>query len=259
MEGFQPDPSEAERPEPSPVERLREAEPYFEHLVDEMAEGIKGGRWTDVLGDDVSGRVPALILHDIIGRYQTGHNKVPAQLSFAAIGFPSKESEAAINNSGLPATAKYDMHRDATERKDANLKARLQSLYGSGYTGRVLFVTEMMSTDQTVLRTSEILYELGVSHDVVSVADEKERGQRVVSGGDTLSYGGLDAPGVAAGTFTRLPHEHLYAEDPAFRAAVGVEKSGTDIVSYASRLDQLGVNNLRAEIAAMSDRLYQRL
>ena len=50
------------------AEIFEESRPAFDGLIDRLKEPLREGRWESVLGDDVSGRLPALVIGDLMAR-----------------------------------------------------------------------------------------------------------------------------------------------------------------------------------------------
>jgi hypothetical protein len=156
---FTPPPEDRDRL--TPTERLEAARPQLEQLVAAMAPDIRAGRWDALLGDDVSGRLPTLILRRIITR------------AYAAQGRPA------------PATYFVAMGQDVSYIYDDESSQRIMDVRDYLISGprpkRVLFITDNIALGGSIQTVQEILDDMGVRSDVAS-AQEKASLVENVSG-----------------------------------------------------------------------------
>ena len=169
MEGLSSDrqpewhPRPVELPEPAlvrdsfdgltPTERLEAGRPQLEQLVMELASDIKAGRWDAILGDDVSSRIPTLILRQVIARSYTDSGRPTPKTYFIAMG-----QEFSITD------------EDIDERI-----GQIQSYLASGNKPqRVLFVTDNIAQGGSIRTVLDGLDKIGIAADVASVQESAD-------------------------------------------------------------------------------------
>ena len=131
-----------------------------------MRKGIKERRWDFIIGDDASGRIPALVIWKTIRKIYEQENKkrksCPLPLIFVAGGRP-------------------------TEKRKELIKKRLEKLIKQGEirpNQRVLIVTEFIKTGQSLVSLLQALEELGIQYDIAALKGSliiKTRSQRMHS------------------------------------------------------------------------------
>lgn len=137
----------------TPIERLEAGRPQLEQLLTSMAPDIRAGRWDAILGDDVSGRIPTLILRSVIARVyaEEGIKQAPSTY-FVAMG---KEF------------SKYPRDEEDHQR-ELDVKQYLDS---GKWPQRVLFVTDNIAGGGSIQTVLETLDDLGIPCDVASVQE----------------------------------------------------------------------------------------
>lgn len=152
-------------------ERLREvfeeALPMFEEIVAQMREPLREGRWSALLGDDVSGRLPSLVLGGLMRRIAEAHGReAPGQFFFAggSVAFPSSSLS-----------------------REANLMKYIKEI-SPKLGDRVLVVTEYIYQGRTLRMIADALKEAGVSFDVASLASYEEEPEELLLGTDATFF-----------------------------------------------------------------------
>lgn len=118
------------------------------NLVEQLKTSIEVEEYTTLIGDDASGRIPALILKKI-SESITGN---PIKLLFIAGGKGTWWDPEKIQN---------------TEHKINNIKEYIK--------GRVLFVTEFMGKGEGMVNMAEQLEKYGIDFDIASVASRQTK------------------------------------------------------------------------------------
>lgn len=235
----------------TPLERLESARPDFEELVTKLAPDIRVRRWDALLGDDVSGRVTALLLHGVMARWYREQGYSAPQTFFLALG-RSRWDEGEQENA---------LFAYLSEAKKPH---------------RVLFITDNVGTGTTVSQMQELLDTFGVANDVASAQAETGLLHNVSLSHlerqpDARFYGvdsrprNSDTQQLHASSFTR----------PRWRSAIGVESYGNPTTealrSHALRKTHGGelksdtnlpvnadVTELRYAIDYMAEELYNK-
>src|SRR3989344_4807506 len=134
-------------------------EEAFERVLERMKPDILAGRWSSVIGDDISGRIPALVVRNLLERV-------------------SNEQESA-----MPPGFFYAGGEGVGKRRESLREyiGRIKPSLGQ----RTLIVTEYVLKGESIKTLAEILKENGIAFDVVTLygysdAEPKEQMSQVV-------------------------------------------------------------------------------
>lgn len=243
-EGVQPEDIKAMK-----VEDVRDAfadtKADFEHLIEKLSAGIKDGRWTAILGDDVSGRLPANVLGEVASRYAQEHGqKPPARLFFAGGGLLDISPDAKSREGKDWQT----LAEERQEKLEQYIKDQSQRLGN-----RVLIVNEHIMSGRTTKRICEALEKQGIEYDVAALwaGDEMPKlGEH--------SYVGKEYAG-ASGPFGSEVWNVLYKLGVPSNEATGVKKDGIEPIT--KRNDSANrdlVQVAREEVSKLADELYSK-
>lgn len=128
---------------------IAEIMPYMQQGVAEMRDNVLEGKYTLLVGDDTSGRIPTLILRGVISHVNT------------CLGRPSVEALFIRGKWG--GLASSDAHRLA--RKVAAAKGSLEEQ-------RALIVTEFMASGGHVKSIGQALHKADMAYDIFAVGRE---------------------------------------------------------------------------------------
>ena len=203
----------------TPVERLEAARTNFEELVADMAPDIDAGRWDLIIGDDVSGRIPALILADVIKRRYADKDIDPPNIRFIALGqhvLPDSYREYLIDQGEAD---------DGVFNEPSPTEEQLRNVVeGMGGSKRALFVTDNIGEGNSIRLIMGALEHHGIASDVASISESAILVHAMVSkhreqDPDTKGFGLKGDVNQQRGTL------HVSSMGrPRFRQAVGVEK-----------------------------------
>ncbi len=232
------------------VETVREAfadtKADFKHLVEQLAKGIKEGRWTAMLGDDVSGRHVANVIGRLATRYASEYGqKAPERIFFAGGGlydaFPDEESQ------------KGRTGKELMEEKQRNLKKYIQE-QAQRLGDHVLLVTEHIMGGRTVHQIGQILEQQGIKYDVATLWTGGELED--LKSPENNWYTGKEKAG-ASGPFGSEVSNVLYKLGVPLNEAAGIKKHDTDAVAKRDdSADRELVSVAREETTRLTDELY---
>ena len=214
------------------ISQLREP---FHDLLEKLRERIKNGDYQLVIGDDASGRLPALLMHRVVRAVyrKSGRGELP--LLFLAGSGGLQDSQ----------------RREKTEK----LESFIRSCIEETPLRRVLIVTEVVQTGESLRPLCHVLQDLGLQYDIATVGIDPpdgtpERACARLAGslGGEVVYGMKGEPSVYG--------EHRLA---------GVQKLPEDL--FAHRCDEVdgfdtdnsrkGAREARAEIQSLSEELSE--
>ncbi|HEY9714503.1 MAG TPA: hypothetical protein V6C72_13635 [Chroococcales cyanobacterium] len=207
------------------VAKLLEARQPLTNFADELSYGIRRNYWENVIGDDVSGRVPARITWEMMRLHskETG-TKLP-NLFFAAVGHETNNVDA------------------LSKWMDGNKVLK---------NGRTLLVTEYIEQGRTIAKFSSAFQRNGIPFDVATV-----------SARDAPVFVGPSLP-IPRSSSLLLSHESvshrmwLYSKNaPEYRAAIGVERVPDSITAVPNGADPKAIAELRQRMDQIASYLYQ--
>ena len=195
----------------------------FGHLVEKLADGIKEKRWTAILGDDVSGRLPALIIGKLTARYAQEHQmQAPKCLFFAGGGVPFEDI--------LQSKEGRDIFKEKQQKLEEYIHEQSKNLGA-----RVLIVTEHIVGGRTLRSISKALHAEGISFDVGSLWSTKQASvyrsmlEDEEDDFETRFYIGQENAG-ASSPFGSEVSGLLYSLGVPLNEATGIKKAGTEPV-----------------------------
>ena len=158
-------------PEVSRDKTLASLRDAFSSLARQASALALEGRYSVIIGDDTSGRIPARILHATLNRYLIAQKADPLPIVFW-------QSDS---------TGSREM-REALKAREPLLEAM------NARQGRALIVTEYISSGKHVRRMIEMLNKIGIDADVATVGLNRERLSYEGGVGVPLIDGGIDDP-----------------------------------------------------------------
>lgn len=125
------------------TEAIEEIEPAMNSLIEKLAPGIREGRWTSVLGDDVGGRLPATMVGSVMKDLAREHpGSINPQRLFIAAG------------------RDQDKRTDSIDDYIGAIKPQLGE--------RVLLVSEYVETGKTIIEMALSLRRQGIACDIAT-------------------------------------------------------------------------------------------
>ena len=245
------------------AEKVREAfievKDDMSQLTWQLAPGIKDGRWSAILGDDVSGRLVANIVGEVASRYAQEHEQpAPKRYFFAGGTIPYDDPQI------------MSWSRDAESEKVRERQALLQQYIDkiSNNLGKhVLIVTEQIRNGSTINRIGAALKAKGIDFDVASmwIRDTIEEQKRQFNSRnpdtfkDAMMYGGRENAG-ASDPFSSEVSAVFYNLGRVLSDATGVKKTA---INPASKINNEADRDLvilaREESSKLADELYQEV
>lgn len=158
------------------IENLREP---IEKILSQLYDDIEAGAYQLITGDDASGRIPALILNNVIkARYRAKGYSDPEMNFVAGVGSGHSRGKALDKTALLGRTSLVRQIKD-------------RILAGGGELKGALIVTDIIETGNSLRPLVEALENEGVSADIAAVFAtrglESIPGCRVVDGGGGAS------------------------------------------------------------------------
>lgn len=121
-------------------------------MLEPIMENIEGGDYQLLIGDDASGRVPALIVRKVIN------------------GIYAKNGIPPIPTRFIAGTRHYEAGEEESDAKRAKVARYLQELLAvTPGIKNALIVTDTISTGRSLLPLARSLKELGIFYDIVAV------------------------------------------------------------------------------------------
>lgn len=219
----------------------------FEHLVEQLADGIKAGRWSAILGDDVSGRFPALIVGNLAKRYAIEHGrKPPKQIFFAGGSVPFEDQPK--------------------ERKDRETQQKEQQQKLENYIhsqsenlgNRVLVVTEQVRSGKTLDRIMRALKKEGKMFDLSTLQARGEAADYKIDANGARLFIGKEHAG-ASDPFGSEMSNRLYDLGIPLNEAAGIKKEGTSPIAKRNSIaDAELMRHAREKATKLADELYTK-
>ena len=247
------------------------ARPHFQQLINQLKEPLQKGEYDSIIGDDVTGRIPALVVGEVANRLADDHTRPHPARFFYAGGSPgnstiSQAVKLAIElETGDPQYSSEGVrHIELVDRKkeeeirDQHLTeylSRIQPQIGD----RTLLVNDHIVWGRTIDRMARILHGKGVAFDIATLGSDGDlqtfidaraglpefQGVKWFSGGDQSERGILDNRDYS-------PNENK------LRQQIGVEKDWMQPISKrAPNFDGATVSAARAYLADYSQELYE--
>lgn len=230
------------------LEQLLRHREKIEHLLRELKEDIEVGRWGAILADDRSARLLGRVVHEVMRTYAGRHEQESPKLFFAA---GDKEIYGRRNE---------DMRKYARHLKEAS-------------DGRMLILTNVTDSGNTIRRLGGALREAEVEHDTAILADMHEW-RADADGVPERKYALLNElreenPGGKIYTASEAAVFEEKAEvrdilhsnyDPELVATGGVEKrteSDRAVTLRDERVPQKSINDIREAVKMLAEDMYQ--
>ncbi len=219
-----------------PASAVYSAAPSLERLVTGLRDGIKENRWSTVIADDVSGRVPGLLAWDQMQRWSHHRNLPAPQMYFMAGGYGRNKE------------------LDASE-KLAKLSARMEEEQIGKQPGRVLLVTDTIAGGRGIEPLIHALRMHDTKFDLASVSFlRKDPGPVRTALSLTNDVQFIHGQSSTAALYTGGVNSGL-----SFRNAVGVEKQDWEATTYANRKSMESVALLRRELVPISRHTFEKV
>lgn len=142
-------------------QEIADLEEPINELIRQLRYNLESGKYDLVIGEDASGRIPALIVKKVVDHIYKSHGHNQPQLKFIA-GFQTNISYGLDN-------ADFE-NLDESEQND--LKAKIETLKNdfSGYKGtKALLVTDYIFQGKSSASIKSILQDIGVELDIATV------------------------------------------------------------------------------------------
>ncbi|HVX58104.1 MAG TPA: hypothetical protein VG964_00015 [Candidatus Saccharimonadales bacterium] len=256
-------------PEHSPIDVLDEmlvkAEPHFIQVINTLKPAIVEGVYGSVLGEDVSGRFPALVIGKVMRRYARENSmRVPGLYFFAggSMGEIPHSITDAIAQQGDDFTPEKSVavQNMMDQLRNDNLSSYFERL--KPYLGaRSLVVTDQLTTGRTMYETSIALHNAEVDFDICTLAVAaklSEYGQMYLKCVPDFSSSIISGGSRDIKLMYSSPREH---GSPVLRRIIGVEKDWIMPLSRVADeegLDRAGAAEARRILSAYSDGLYEQ-
>jgi hypothetical protein len=148
------------------VKAINRIRPSIDELVHKLRPGIKGGEWSSVIGDDVGGRLPSLLIGELMQGHAREHGQASPQRLFLAGG------------------------RDQGSRMEAldRYIGEIKALVGP----RALFVTEYIETGGTIKDIVGLFKKHGINCDIATVQLNKETFDNGLNDADKITLDGVN-------------------------------------------------------------------
>jgi hypothetical protein len=223
-------------------EDLEVATDAMSNLVQELAPGIKSGRWDSLIGDDASGRLPALVIGKIMDRYAREHGTPQPERVFVAAGKirPGEEPDGFTNQA-------------ANRQKFVTLRRHIgDSRERLGE--RALVVTEHVKGNGITM-LGKALHDNGVDFDL-AVVDTRYTADKMLE-----AWRGY-FPDEFAGTELYKGSEHIqhtvFKDGTALLRARGITRDPLSPIAVPDDSNRDYVQAGRTEVSYLADELYSR-
>ena len=155
------------------VDALEKARPRFEHLTEELAQDYPHKKWDIIIGDDASGRLPALFVGNIVNRWRTDDGDPRTTRVFIGGGRVDDESFYHSDKMGFPPQLPLERYEEVQEEvaeKEAVIGETIDTfLPGAGERQeRALIVTDHIEFGHTVARIARALEDRNIACDVAA-------------------------------------------------------------------------------------------
>ncbi len=128
---------------------------FFENAIDELAENISEHKYDIVVGDDVSGRLPTLVLHGVMKKVYTSDGVDSPKLLF----FKGNKGGWGVD------IEEFKMWKE-------NMQKELLRYLQEGIinkNSKILIVTEFVKNNNTILNFNEIFGKIGLGFEVLAL------------------------------------------------------------------------------------------
>ncbi len=212
--------------EPAKLEswKLEDLEEPIENIVAELRYQIENGSYKYIIGDDASGRLPAIIFWDFLKKVYKDKGLKNPELYFIA------GSGAGIDSN------------IQSEKRDA-LRDYIQPL-SKEEDGRVLVVTDTLNSGSSLQPLTDILTERGIKYDVVTIGyiHGKKIPELQKKLGSEIHFG-----------------SHITPEVYGKNYMSGVEKRRKEVLATVSPdREQESVSNSRRDAKVIADRVFKK-
>jgi hypothetical protein len=249
---------------------LENAKPYFQRLVAELKEPLQSGAYSSILGDDVTGRIPALVVGDVANKFADEQARPhPYQLFFAG-GSPGYATPPQAIKLAKELETGEPQYRPGGTRKVTGLDREQREAYRdtllSEYIDKIhpqlgertLIVTDHVWMGRSIDSLAKLLHENGVAFDIATLGTNgdpqkfiDERANRPEFAGTKWFTGGDQTEqGILYSRDDELGENQL-------RQAIGTEKDWLKpIAKRGDGFDGTKVRTARKYLASYSADLY---
>jgi hypothetical protein len=205
-------------------------QPLLEMLEGELLEKLKSGYYQLIIGEDASGRIPALIVADVAKRLAKAEDNKPPKIMFMA-------------GSRKYADKKEKQSRTRQELKRVLAKTGLES----NQMTNALIVTEYVASGHSPRPIIWALEDLGFKVDLATMSSINNDGQAVSNLGVNNYYTGHD-------------EECVWGKIISNYRLAGVEKNPEDIYAHKSNQSSTGLIKQSREIASqVAGRIHEQI
>lgn len=216
---------------------IEELKQPTQSLLEQIKESIDQGAYKYIIGDDASGRIPALIFDKVIRSVYEEKGFEKPKVLFIAGSRPDG-----------------DIVDRSLKRKKDRLQLYIDDHISNEGSGKVLIVTEYISTGSALAPLAEVLTKKGIKFDIVSIGSYPLKSGEFGGDGikeklktESIFAGQLYAPSIYSGLGRKMS---------------GVEKNPEDVVSV--KINQGGnvelqqtINDARADVAEVANDLIK--
>lgn len=201
---------------------IEQQEERMQRLIYQLREKIEAGRYKYVIGDDASGRIPALIFYGFLKKVYMQKNLQAPSIYFIA-------------GSGSERMALFQIN------KKRKLREYIGSYFDKNHVeGEALVVTDVIDTGTSLRPLVSVLKERGINFDIATLGSMGDPNSAKVLGHDFI-YG-------EGGSSSSLLHK---------KQASGVEKKPSDVLSKRALLtEENEVRLARQDSDILVNRLY---
>ncbi len=202
-------------------EKISELESYEKDLLLKLKENIERGDYQLIIGEDASGRIPALIMRKVINHIYDKHDFPHPQMRFVS-GFSGQEEDS---------------------YKIQALKDNLSDFVGA----KALVVTEHIASGHSMYQLKTFLESAGIECDLASLALQKDVGYYPELGDDLyyakeersspLIYGRYNMGGVHKKPENPYATRHANSEEDVVKARSDIENVANNIIDWYDSLE----------------------
>ena len=180
----QPQKNELAREDEIIIENLAsQLENPVRHIINQLKPRIDRGEYKIIIGDDASGRLPTLVLHNILSSI------------YKSRGFPKLQTRFIAGAHGNPWYKDF-LQRKKNDRIREYIKNLKTFLDEGALPGRILIVSEFIEKGEGLSPLATLLNEAGIEYDIATVGVasktvqqelEKQWGHEIIPGEITVS------------------------------------------------------------------------
>jgi hypothetical protein len=224
---------------PPAVDRVLQAKRKLSRMIGDISTNVRERRWSSVFADDVSGRIPGIVIWEQMRKWAHEQQLKPPGLYFLASG------RGGVGVVGDPfASITYE------PENLKNLTNRITAIRTRENLERVLLVTDYLESGKSINRLATALLAQNVPFDVLSVGTALTEDQY------KILYPAMQNSKFFTGGRSHEMWTGSAGARTAFRQAIGVEKYGSEATSRPNRVDRAAISTLRKQLSLLSQEFY---